>query len=61
MAREYISFIDPNDLISLIYYEILYKTLQKIKSHLVFCNYKKFRTNSNISFEDEYCLYNFDL
>ncbi len=54
-------FIDPNDIISLRYYEILYKTLQKIKSHLVFCNYKKFRTNSNISFEDEYCLYNFDL
>lgn len=50
MAREFISFIAPNDFICLRYYEILYKTLQETKCDLVFCNYKKFWTDSNISF-----------
>lgn len=39
---EYIGFIDPDDVISIKYFEILYKTLVKSDSDMILCNFKHF-------------------
>lgn len=54
---EFIGFVDPDDVISVHFYEILYNTLIKTNSDLILCNFQNF-THFNEIKEDNRSLYN---
>lgn len=54
---EFIGFVDPDDVISVHFYEILYNTLIKTNSDLILCNFQNF-THFNEIKEDKRSLYN---
>lgn len=53
---EFIGFVDPDDVISVHFYEILYNTLIKTNSDLILCNFQNF-THFNEIKEDNRSLY----
>jgi glycosyltransferase involved in cell wall biosynthesis len=53
---EFIGFIDPDDVVSLKYFEILYKTLVNTDSDMILCNFQHFSLINEIN--KDICLLN---